>query len=120
MKKALKEDLPKVKHSFIQKKIVKDQTDDIINTPCKYKELAECTQPFVSKKDTTVSIPMTELSGSPLKNFVQVRKLDNKDVDASLNIESPDYGIETFCLKQGSFFDQNIRFVDDDDDEYID
>lgn len=111
--------MPKVKHSSNQKKVSKDEDEDVINARCKYKELTECTQPFINKKDT-VNIPMTELSGSPLKHFAQVRKLNNKDVDTSLHIQSPDYGIETFCTKQGSFYDQNIRFVDDDDDEYID
>ncbi|XP_076667643.1 thrombospondin-1 like protein golden goal [Andrena cerasifolii] len=118
-KNVLQEDLPKVKHSSNQKKVSKDEDEDVINARCKYKELTECTQPFISKKDT-VNIPMTELSGSPLKHFAQVRKLNNKDVDTSLHIQSPDYGIETFCTNQGSFYDQNIRFVDDDDDDYID
>ncbi|XP_078041481.1 thrombospondin-1 like protein golden goal isoform X1 [Augochlora pura] len=108
-----KEKVSTPKKTF-QTKILGDADDDV--TSRKYKELMDCTQPLVHKKDT-VNIPMTELSGSPLTNFAQVRKL--KD-DASLNNESQHYGIETFCIKQGSFCDQNIRFVDDDEDEYID
>ncbi|XP_076298910.1 thrombospondin-1 like protein golden goal isoform X3 [Lasioglossum baleicum] len=96
----------------LQTKILEDVDDDV--TSCKYKELMDCKQPLVHKKDT-INIPMTELSGSPLTNFAQVRKLK----DEVLNIESQHYGIESFCMKQGSFCDQNIRFVDDDDDEFI-
>ncbi|XP_026675492.1 uncharacterized protein LOC108632393 isoform X2 [Ceratina calcarata] len=105
------------KQSSNQMKISNNQDEDS-NMSYKYKELMKCTQSFTNVKDT-VNIPMTELSGSPLKNFAQGRKLHCKDIDP-LNIQNPDYGIETFCLKQGTIYDQNIRFVDDDDDEYID
>ncbi|XP_033360315.1 uncharacterized protein LOC117239110 isoform X2 [Bombus vosnesenskii] len=115
----LQKDLSKIKQNCNQKKIPNNQDEDITNMSCKYKELMECTQSITNIKDT-VNIPMTELSGSPLKSFSQVRKLNSRDIDASLNVQNPDYGIETFCLKQGSFYDQNIKFVDDDDDEYID
>lgn len=115
----LQKDLSKIKQNCNQKKISNNQDEDITNMSCKYKELMECTQSITNIKDT-VNIPMTELSGSPLKSFSQVRKLNSRDIDASLNVQNPDYGIETFCLKQGSFYDQNIKFVDDDDDEYID
>ncbi|XP_071877325.1 thrombospondin-1 like protein golden goal isoform X2 [Bombus fervidus] len=115
----LQKDLSKIKQNCNQKIIPNNQDEDITNMSCKYKELMECSQSITNIKDT-VNIPMTELSGSPLKSFSQVRKLNSRDIDASLNVQNPDYGIETFCLKQGSFYDQNIKFVDDDDDEYID
>ncbi|KZC09359.1 PREDICTED: uncharacterized protein LOC107187597 [Dufourea novaeangliae] len=111
-KKIVQEDLSKTKYASKQKKMLKNEAEDPTNTSCKYKELVDCAQPFANKKDT-VNIPMTELSGSPLSNFAHVRKLNNKDADVSLSIE-------TFCINQGSFCDQNIRFVDDDDDDYID
>ncbi|CAK9822132.1 SSPOP [Anthophora retusa] len=116
--KILQKDFSKLKHNSNQKKIYKNQDENVTNVSCKYKELMECTQSFGNIKDA-VNIPMTELSGSPLKKFAEVRKLNCKDVNASLNIQNPDYGIEAFCIKQGSFYDQNIKFVDDDDDEYI-
>lgn len=114
--KILQKDFSKIKQNSNQKNISKDQDED--NISCKYKELMECNQSFTNLKDT-VNIPMTELSGSPLKSFSQVRKLNSKEINTTLNIHNPDYGIETFCLRQGSFYDQNIKFVDDDDDEYI-
>ena len=115
--RTLQKDFSKIKQSCNQKHISNNQDEDVTNMPCKYKELMECTESITNINDT-VNIPMTELSGSPLKNFSQVRKLNSRDIDVS--VQNPDYGIETFCLKQGSFYDQNIRFVDDDDDEYID
>ncbi|OAD56642.1 SCO-spondin [Eufriesea mexicana] len=117
--KILQKDFSKIKQNSNQKNISKNPDEEITSMSCKYKELMQCTQSFTTIKDV-VNIPMTELSGSPLKSFSQVRKLSSKDIDASLNIQNPDYGIETFCIKQGSFYDQNIKFVDDDDDEYID
>ncbi|XP_076221898.1 thrombospondin-1 like protein golden goal isoform X2 [Nomia melanderi] len=119
-RKALQEEalLSKAKHGPKQKTISRGAEEDE-NVSCKYKELTECAEPLVHKKDM-VNIPMTELSGSPLTNFAQVRKLNNKEADKPFNVETHHYGIETFCMKQGSFCDQNIRFVDDDDDDYID
>ncbi|XP_054009460.1 uncharacterized protein LOC128892872 [Hylaeus anthracinus] len=117
-KKVYQGNFPNVNQNSDQK-LIKDQDEDTRNGQCKYKELMDCTQSFENKKDV-VNIPMTELSGSPLKNFAQIKKLNNKDIDASLNIQSPDFGIETLCIKQGSFFDMDIRFVDDDDDDYVD
>lgn len=118
-KKVLQKDFSKVYHSSNQNKTFKDQDENVAHIQCKCKELMDYTQPVVNKKDI-VNIPMTEFSGSPLKNFAHVKKLNNKDIDASLNIQSPDYGIETVCIKQESFYDSNIKFVDDDDDEYVD
>ncbi|XP_076233758.1 thrombospondin-1 like protein golden goal isoform X2 [Calliopsis andreniformis] len=57
MKKVLQDDLHKVKHSSNQRKMSKNQNDDIMSTPCRYKELTECTQPFINKKDTVISFP---------------------------------------------------------------
>ncbi|XP_076749632.1 thrombospondin-1 like protein golden goal isoform X1 [Xylocopa sonorina] len=117
--KILQKEFLNAKQSSNQKKVSTYQDEDATNVSCKYKELIECTQSFTNIKDA-VNIPMTELAGSPLKNNAQVRTLSNKDIDSSLNISNPDYGMETYCVKQGSFYDQNIRFVDDDDDEYVD
>ncbi|XP_043261355.1 uncharacterized protein LOC122402545 [Colletes gigas] len=118
-KKVLQKDFLNAKYSSSQKMLFKTHDEDITNVECKYKQIMDCNQPFENKKDA-VNIPMTELSGSPLQNFAHVRKLNNKDVDASVNIQSPDYGIETLCIKKGSFYDLNIRFVDDDDEDYVD
>lgn len=117
--KLLPKDFPKLKHNYNHNKISKSQNEDTASLSCKYKELVVCTQSFTNIKEA-VNIPMTELSGSPLKNFAQVRKLNSKGVDASLNMQNPEYGIEAFCIKQGSLYDQKIKFVDDDDDECID
>nr|XP_012143340.1 PREDICTED: uncharacterized protein LOC100879745 isoform X2 [Megachile rotundata] len=114
--KVLQKDLSKITNNSSQKKVSKTQDEELTNISCTYKELMECTQSFTNKQDT-VNIPMTELSGSPLRNVTQIQK---RDTEVSLNIQNTDCGIEAFCKRQGSLYDQNIKFVDeDDDDDYI-
>ncbi|XP_076390304.1 thrombospondin-1 like protein golden goal isoform X2 [Megachile rotundata] len=111
--KVLQKDLSKITNNSSQKKVSKTQDEELTNISCTYKELMECTQSFTNKQDT-VNIPMTELSGSPLRNVTQIQK---RDTEVSLNIQNTDCGIEAFCKRQGSLYDQNIKFVDDDDDD---
>ncbi|XP_034191909.2 thrombospondin-1 like protein golden goal isoform X1 [Osmia lignaria lignaria] len=112
--KVLQKDLLKITQSNSnQRKISKTQEGELTNISCTYKELMACTQSFTNVQDT-VNIPMTELSGSPLRNITQVQK---RETDVSLNIQNSDCGIEALCIKQGSLYDQNIKFVDDDDDD---
>lgn len=112
--KVLQKDLLKITQSNSnQRKISKTQEDELTNISCTYKELMACTQSFTNVQDT-VNIPMTELSGSPLRNITQVHK---RETEVSLNIQNSDCGIEALCIKQGSLYDQNIKFVDDDDDD---